>query len=73
MFLKFKRVEALLTVCSGFCWLLAALLSIHWRFWSDMTRLGCSRFWVGAMVMVAGVVGKPGPELGTGLLAKGTG
>lgn len=23
--------------------------------------------------MVAGVVGKPGPELGTGLLAKGTG
>lgn len=64
---------ALLTACSGFCWLLAALLRIHWRFWSDMTRLGCSRFWVGAMVMVAGVVGKPGPELGTGLVAKGTG
>lgn len=38
-----------------------------------MTRLGCSRFWVGAMVMVAGVGGKAGPEFGTGLLAKGTG
>lgn len=52
---------------------MAALLRIHWRFWSDITRLGCSRFWVGAMVMVAGVGVKPGPGLGTGLLAKGTG
>lgn len=68
-----RCVGALLTACSGFCWLLAALLRIHWRFWSDMTRLGCSRFWVGAIVMVAEVVAKPGPVLGTGVLAKGTG
>lgn len=64
-------VGALLTACSGFCWLLAALLRIHWRFWSDMTKLGCSRFCVGAMVMVAGVGARP--ELGIGLLAKVTG
>lgn len=66
-------VGALLSTCSGFCWLLAALLRIHWRFWSAMTKLGCSRFWVGAMVIVAGVGARLGPELGTGLLAKGTG
>lgn len=69
-------VGALLT-WSGFCWLLAAVLRIHCRFWSDMTRLGCSRLEVEPMVMVAGVGANPEPGLGTGmetgLLAKGKG
>lgn len=38
-----------------------------------MTRLGCKTFGVDAMVMVAGVVARPGPVLVTGLFAKGTG
>lgn len=38
-----------------------------------MTKLGCSRFCVGAMVIVAGVGARPEPELGTVLLAKVTG
>lgn len=38
-------------------WGLAALLRIHWRFWSDTMRPGGSMPAGGAMVMVAGVAG----------------
>ena len=47
---------------------MAALLRIHCRFWSDMTRLGCSRLCVGAMVKVVGA----GARLGTGMGMEGT-
>lgn len=54
---------------SEFCWLLAALLRIHCRFWSDMTILDGNRPCLGPMVMAVGLEARL--ELGVVLVAKG--